>query len=145
VCYPVTLALHVCEISVGSGENLQRLFTMFPEGWPGTGLLVLRIAAALPLLIGGSLEVRGVPHSWGQAAQFIGVIDGVLLLAGLWTPAAGVLKTVIELWVIFSTGDAVVAHLLRAMLGASLVMLGPGAWSVDARLFGRKRIDFRTP
>ena len=116
---------------------------MFPGGWPGAGLLLLRVAAALPLLIGGSLELRGLPHSWGHAAQFIAVTDGVLLLAGLWTPVAGALKTVIELWIIFSSGDAMVAHLLRAMLGAGLVMLGPGAWSVDARLFGRKRIDIR--
>ena len=117
---------------------------MFPGGWPGAGLLVLRAAAALPLLIGGSFELRGVPHSWGHATQFIAVSDGVLLLAGLWTPVAGVLKTVIELWIIFSSGDEVVAHLLRAMLGVSLVMLGPGAWSADARLFGRKRIDIRS-
>jgi putative oxidoreductase len=117
---------------------------MFPGGWPGAGLLILRVAAALPLLIGGSFELRGVPHSWGHATQFIAVIDGVLLLAGLWTPAAGVLKTVMELWIICSSGEAVVAHVLRAMLGVGLVMLGPGAWSVDARLFGRKRIDIRT-
>ena len=122
---------------------MQRLFTMFPGGWPGAGLLLLRVAAALPLLIGGSFELRGVPHSWGYATQFIAVIDGVLLLAGLWTPVAGTLKTVIEIWIIFTSGHALVAHLLRAILGASLVMLGPGAWSVDARLFGRKRIDIR--
>lgn len=117
---------------------------MFPDGWPGTGLLLLRVAAALPLLIGGGVELRGVPHSWVYATQLITISVGVLLLAGLWTPVAGTLKTVIEIWIIFSSGDAVVAHLLRAMLGASLVMLGPGAWSVDARLFGRKRIDIRS-
>ena len=116
---------------------------MFPGGWPGAGLFVLRVAAALPLLIGGSLELRGVPHSWAHVTQFIAISVGVLLLAGLWTPVAGALKTAIELWIIFSSGDAVVAHLLRAMLGVSLVMLGPGAWSVDARLFGRMRIDIR--
>ena len=116
---------------------------MFPGGWPGAGLLVLRLAAAIPLLIGGSLELRGLPHSWGHATQFIAVTDGILLLAGLWTPVAGALKTVIELWIVFSSGDAMVAHVLRAMLGAGLVMLGPGAWSADARLFGRKRIDIR--
>jgi len=116
---------------------------MFPGGWPGAGLLLLRVAAALPLLIGGSLELRGVPHSWVHMTQFIGISVGVLLLAGLWTPVGGALKTVIEIWIIFSSGDAVVAHLLRAMVGVSLVMLGPGAWSVDARLFGRKRIDIR--
>ena len=123
---------------------MQRLFTMFPGGWPGAGLLLLRVAAALPLLIGGSFDLRGVPPSWVHVTQFVAVTDGVLLVVGLWTPAAGSLKTVIELWIIFSSGDAVVAHVLRAMLGVSLVMLGPGAWSVDARLFGRKRIDIRS-
>jgi putative oxidoreductase len=117
---------------------------MFPGGWPGAGLLLLRVAAALPLLIGGSVELRGVPNSWVHETQFIAISVGVLLLAGLWTPAAGALKTVIELWIIFSSGDAVVAHVLRAILGVSLVMLGPGAWSMDARLFGRKRIDIRS-
>ena len=117
---------------------------MFPGGWPGAGLLVLRVAAAIPLMLSGSLDLRGVPHSLGYATQFIAVSDGVLLLVGLWTPVAGTLKTVIEVWIILSSGDAMVAHLLRAMLGVSLVMLGPGAWSVDARLFGRKRIDIRS-
>ncbi|HEX8765158.1 MAG TPA: hypothetical protein VF740_08355 [Candidatus Acidoferrum sp.] len=48
------------------------------------------------------------------------------------------------LWIAFSSVDAAVVHLLLAVLGASLAMLGPGAWSVDARLFGRKRIDIRS-
>ena len=116
---------------------------MFPGGWPGAGLFLLRVAAALPLLIGDSSQFSGMPYH-GVPERFIAMGVGVLLLAGLWTPVAGVLKTVIELWIIFSSGDALVAHLLRAILGASLVMLGPGAWSVDARLFGRRRIDIRT-
>jgi uncharacterized membrane protein YphA (DoxX/SURF4 family) len=74
-------------------------------------------------------------------ARFIAVAVGSLLLAGLWTPIAGALQAVIELWIVFSSGDAAVVHLLLAALGVSLAMLGPGAWSVDARLFGRKRID----
>ena len=32
------------------------------------------------------------------------------------------------------------SHLLLAILGISLAMLGPGAWSIDALIFGRKRI-----
>jgi hypothetical protein len=32
-------------------------------------------------------------------------------------------------------------HVRLGALGAALAMLGPGAWSVDARLFGRKRIE----
>lgn len=121
-------------------KNLQRLFTMFPGGWPGAGLLLLRLAAALPLLIGGGSAIWGMPHG-GFYARLIAIGVGSLLLAGLWTPIAGALQAVIELWIVFSAGDAPVVHLLQAALGVSLAMLGPGAWSVDARLFGRKRID----
>jgi uncharacterized membrane protein YphA (DoxX/SURF4 family) len=32
-------------------------------------------------------------------------------------------------------------HIFVAVLCISLAMLGPGVWSIDARLFGRKRFD----
>jgi uncharacterized membrane protein YphA (DoxX/SURF4 family) len=66
---------------------------------------------------------------------------GVLLVAGLLTPVAGALRLLAELAHGFETGGLDEAHILRAILAASLVVLGPGAWSVDARLFGRRRID----
>jgi uncharacterized membrane protein YphA (DoxX/SURF4 family) len=116
---------------------------MFPGGWPGAGLLLLRLAAAIPLLIGKHSAFWGMPHG-GFYGRFIAIGIGSLLLVGLWTPIAGVLQTVIELWIAFSSGDAVAVHLSLAALGVSLAMLGPGAWSVDARLFGRKRIDIRS-
>jgi uncharacterized membrane protein YphA (DoxX/SURF4 family) len=123
---------------------LQRLFTMFPGGWPGAGLLVLRLAAAIPLIIGGGLAVRDAPQLGLQAIYFATIGVGILLLAGLWTPVAGALQAIIEVWIIFGRGGTPSMHLLLAALGVSLVMLGPGAWSVDARLFGRKRIDIRS-
>ena len=121
---------------------MQRLFTMFPGGWPGAGLLVLRLAAAIPLLLEGCSGFWGAPHD-GLYARFISIGVGSLLLAGLWTPVAGGLQAIIEAWIIFGRGGTPSMHLLLAALGVSLVMLGPGAWSVDARLFGRKRIDIR--
>jgi uncharacterized membrane protein YphA (DoxX/SURF4 family) len=122
---------------------LQRLFTMFPGGWPGAGLLVLRLAAAIPLIIGGGLAGRDGPQLGLHAIYFSTIGVGILLLAGLWTPVAGALQVITEVWIFFSRGDGANLHLLLAALGVSLVMLGPGAWSVDARLFGRKRIDIR--
>ena len=117
---------------------------MFPGGWPGTGLLILRLAAATPLILGGTPELRGISHSWLHLIQFVTIGVGVLLFAGLWTPIAAALQTTIEVWIVFTQGGEASVHYLLAALGASLVMLGPGAWSVDARLFGRKRIDIRT-
>ena len=70
---------------------------------------------------------------------------GILLLAGLWTPIAGTLVTVLEGWkAISGDGDPSTSILLGTLAGA-LAVLGPGAWSVDARLFGWKRIDIRKP
>ena len=116
---------------------------MFPGGGPGTGLLILRLAAAALLFVGLSDPLPGISSSWLHALQIVMVSVGLLLLAGLWTPIAGALQAIIQLGAIFASGNAVIVHALLAALGVSLVMLGPGAWSVDARLFGRKRIDIR--
>ena len=116
---------------------------MFPGGWPGAGLLLLRLAGAVSLLIGGCSEFWGPPHG-GLYTGFIMIGVGALLLAGLWTPVTGTLLAIIEVWIVFFQGGQAEIHLPLAALGVSLVMLGPGTWSVDARLFGRKRIDIRS-
>jgi putative oxidoreductase len=77
------------------------------------------------------------------AQDLIEAAGGILLLAGLWTPIVGVLLALDELWIAFtlysSQPDSRLIHLFLAVLTAGVAMLGPGAWSIDARLFGRKR------
>ena len=72
--------------------------------------------------------------------QLVAAGAAMFLLVGLWTPAAGVLLAVAELCLTFSHPIDPWRHILLGALGVALAMLGPGAWSVDARLFGRKRI-----
>jgi len=77
--------------------------------------------------------------------QIVGIGAGILLLVGLWTPVAGTLAALVNVWIGLSryvshSGDPWIA-IVQAALGAVLAMVGPGAWSIDARLFGRKRID----
>ena len=73
--------------------------------------------------------------------QVIGAGAGTLLLVGLWTPVAGTLVAAVEVWIAFSRSGDPWTPIMLAALGATLAMVGPGAWSIDARLFGRKRIS----
>jgi hypothetical protein len=65
----------------------------------------------------------------------------MLLLIGLWTPAAGTVVAIADGWLAWSRADDAATSALLAVLGATLAMIGPGAWSVDARLFGRRHIQ----
>ena len=73
--------------------------------------------------------------------QIIGACAGMLFLVGLWTPVVGTLLAVIELWVAFThLGDPWISILL-ATIGVTSAMLGPGAFSVDALLYGRRHVE----
>jgi uncharacterized membrane protein YphA (DoxX/SURF4 family) len=75
--------------------------------------------------------------------EMIAAVGGIFLLVGLWTPVAGTLVAVVELWTIFVVAGDLSVPLMLATIGAALAMIGPGAWSLDARLFGRKHIEGR--
>jgi putative oxidoreductase len=118
---------------------MQRLYTTFPNEWPGTGLLLLRLAEGIPTVIDGTTNALKSGATLAAIPHAVEVVSGILLFAGFWTPIGGVLQALVE----FSNAlaGAGYEHVLHGMIGLSLAMLGPGAWSVDARLFGRKRID----
>jgi uncharacterized membrane protein YphA (DoxX/SURF4 family) len=84
-------------------------------------------------LLTAPMPALGIP-------QLVAAGSAMLLLVGLWTPVAGVLMAIAELYLASSHFYDPWLHILLGALGAALAMLGPGAWSIDARLFGRKRI-----
>jgi len=119
---------------------LQRLFSTFAEGWPGIGLLLQRILTGALLIRFGIMELSAASNPSAAIAQIIAAFAGALLVIGLWTPIVGTLIAVIELWVAANVSNPWIS-IIVAILGATVAMIGPGAWSIDARLFGRKHLE----
>jgi putative oxidoreductase len=119
---------------------VQRLFSNFANGWAGRGLLFQRALTAAVLV--HSAVSRLAEASWSAAfPELIAAGLGIFILLGLWTPVVGTLVGLTEVWTFFSRPTGPWIPLILAILGVTLAMIGPGAWSVDARLFGRKHIE----
>jgi len=124
---------------------MQRLFSTFPNGWPGCGLLLLRVSCGVPLLFIGTAKAWGWPVDSVLLIRLFTGLTAALMIAGLWTPIAAACQAVVQGVLAFAGDVFVSTHLIFALVGVSLVMLGPGAWSIDARIYGRKLIDLGRP
>ena len=127
------------------GCALQRLFSTFPDGWPGFGLLLLRLGLGVTLIyLGTGSLLKEIPGPTPVAQDLIAAAAGASLLAGLWTPVTAALAAIDQIWMALSLQSSQRVghwiHILLTVLSASVAMLGPGAWSIDARLFGRRRL-----
>lgn len=130
--------------------RLQRFFSTFPAGWPAAGLLLLRaVAGGAAVGQGGSyLLQRGEPTLAAMALGAFAIVSGLALVAGVLTPASaaavGVSMIVMAAtWPASATGTLVIdrpAAGLVIAVSLALAMLGPGAHSIDALLFGRREI-----
>ena len=119
---------------------MRRLFSTFAHGAPGLGLLLFRLAVGTALVSHAVMALRSGPSVGPTVLNALAGVVGILLFVGLWTPVAGtILATLAALSAVMHPADPW-NGIFFGTLGAALALVGPGAWSVDAYLFGWKRI-----
>jgi hypothetical protein len=129
---------------------MQRLYPTFPGRTPGMALLLLRAALAVTLLAVCARSVAVSDPGWKTVTS--GVLagaSGLAMLIGIATPFASVgAALAIVLTMNLSGGSGVdllgarAENMLVVVVAAALGLLGPGAFSLDARMFGRREMSF---
>ena len=103
----------------------------------------MRLVAGISLMYRGVIGLEGHPSSLLTGLSVLLIGAGFLLLVGLWTPIAGTVVVAVETLKVFLLPADAWIYILLGTLSGALALLGPGIWSIDARLFGWKRVDIR--
>jgi uncharacterized membrane protein YphA (DoxX/SURF4 family) len=128
---------------------LQRLFSTFPGGWPGLGLLLLRLTVGLTTATDGInyFVAPRASNSGMWIAYLVEIAIGFFLIIGFLTPIASIFAAAGNAILAFTVFSAISASLIDVkltldaiMVAMAIAFLGPGAFSLDAYFFGRREI-----
>jgi len=109
---------------------------MFPTGAAGCALLILRISVSISFLVDATARWANMTAWW---SILLFVLPALLIVLGLLTPYACAVEVLLLAGVAIQFAGQDRFHLfLTAVNIVVLALLGPGAYSVDARIFGRR-------
>jgi hypothetical protein len=107
--------------------------------------LLLRLTAGIALIVFGARMLLAGARDGSAAFDVGSIVFGALLALGLWTPVAGAVVAIGALWMGFSASLSLIPCIFVGMLGVALALLGPGVFSLDAWIYGWKRIELTAP
>ncbi|MBD8880794.1 hypothetical protein IHE49_09870 [Rhodanobacter sp. 7MK24] len=120
---------------------MQRLFPMFPIGLPGIGLLCLRLTAALSLC----LATQSTRARFPAVAWLLEILCFSLII-GMATPLLALCCVMVGVFTLITTaGAAWQCTGISILVALALAFLGPGGYSADARMFGRRSVVLNNP
>ena len=119
--------------------HVQRLFSMFPVGLPGAALFLLRVCV-IGMLIDSAVQ-SSIPGNFGLWKIVALAATSFLLLLGALTPIASLFSIFLAAlcWPGWG-GLRTFEFCLQALVTIALFILGPGAYSIDSKMFGRRLI-----
>jgi uncharacterized membrane protein YphA (DoxX/SURF4 family) len=129
---------------------LQRTFSGFPSGCPGFALLLLRFGVGGTSGLQSAFLIAATHHAVGSTlAAALAIVTSLALIIGLMTPIAtaflclgGIVATIdAEIIGYIPLFESWIARFEFIVMSAALICLGPGAFSLDARLYGRREIE----
>jgi hypothetical protein len=119
---------------------VQRLFSTFPDALPGVGLFLLRLSLVLGIValgLGDALN-RGPLNQTLNMLVLAGT--GICLAVGVATPFAAAVLSLLLAYEGYVDRQSMLFFWSLSGVSASLILIGPGAKSIDALLYGRKKI-----
>lgn len=129
---------------------LRRNFSRFPSGWAGVALLLLRGIVGAITIAEAAVLLAGTHSPFLLLAAACAAVGGVALVLGILTPVVSALLTAEAVTLILSFPapglqwlDSRMALFEFVVMGTVLAILGPGATSIDARLFGLREVPIR--
>lgn len=130
----------------GYRQPMTRLILSYPDGRSGIALLLLRLTCALGVF--PSIRALWPEQASWWPAEIAAAVPCLALMIGLLARPAALLILAILAASLFAIPGESVLFLTGSAGGlAVLLLLGPGAYSIDARRFGRRviRLDPRSP